>query len=563
MNQAATMVGTKGEASGAALDIGFSVERVLISDNVDPVCEEVLKNAGIDCVRKLKMPKEELIKTLQDFDALIVRSETKVTAEVLEACPRLKVVGRAGTGVDNIDCKMATKMGVMVMNTPGGNTISAAEHTCALLTSLSRNIPQACMALKLGRWDRKLYTGNEVKGKTIAILGLGRIGREVASRMQACGMKTIGYDPILPKSAALEFGVESMDLESIWPIADFITVHTPLTDETRGLIGPKTLSKCKTGVKIVNCARGGIIDEVALLEALNSGKCGGAALDVFSTEPPTDAANNPLIQHPNLVCTPHLGASTEEAQLKVAEEIALSVVAARDGKPIPGAINAKALSHSLRPELAIYVELAQKMGMMIGQFIGGGAFSEPHHTQFNRLHVSIKGKEIYDASQTLTSAVLVGILNHLQSTPVNLINAEAIGEEMGLHVSFQKTKERHEAFLNVINITVEGTASKHSYTGTVYASQFCRVVEIDNFNLEINPTGNMILYRNKDMPGVLATMAATLAKHGINIGELTMGRKPKSSEAFTAISTDSEVHSSVLEELKSVPGVHFLRTVSL
>jgi len=320
----------------------MAAPRILISDPLDPVCANILKQKGVQ-FDQLTLSKAELLTAIKDYDGLIVRSETKVTAEVLEAGTKLRIVGRAGVGVDNVDIPTATQRGVLVMNTPGGNTLSAAEHTCALIASMARHIPQACASLKSGAWDRKLYSGNELYGKTLAILGLGRIGKEVALRMQSYGMKTIGYDPIIPGEVSREFGVESMTLEQIWPQADYITVHTPLIPETKHLINDEVFMLCKKGVRLVNVARGGIIDEESLLRNLKTGQCGGAALDVFVQEPPKSPYYKELLGHPKMICTPHLGASTSEAQVRVAEEIAEQFVDFFNGTKIVGAVNLQGL----------------------------------------------------------------------------------------------------------------------------------------------------------------------------------------------------------------------------
>jgi len=312
--------------------------KILISDPLDTICAEILRKNGFE-VDQLKLTKEELLATIKNYDGLIVRSETKVTSEVLKAASKLKIVGRAGTGTDNIDIDVATSQNVLVMNTPGGNTISAAELTCILIASMARNVPAACASLKNGAWDRKLYSGDELYGKTLALLGLGRIGKEVALRMQSYGMKTIGYDPIIPGDVTKEFGVESMSLEEIWPKADYITVHTPLIPQTKHLINDAVFQKCKKGVRVINVARGGIIDEEALLKNLKTGQCGGAGLDVFVEEPPKSEYYKELLAHPKMVCTPHLGASTGEAQKRVCEEIAEQFVQFFKGEEFVGAVN--------------------------------------------------------------------------------------------------------------------------------------------------------------------------------------------------------------------------------
>ncbi|KAJ8918398.1 hypothetical protein NQ315_008094 [Exocentrus adspersus] len=305
----------------------MDLKKVLVADAVDAACVELLKEHSIEVDCKYKLPKDQLIAEIPNYDGLIVRSDTKVTEDVIKAAKKLKVIGRAGAGVDNIDVNAATARNILVLNTPGGNAISACELTCSLITSLARNVIPAAASLKAGRWDRKLYSGYELYGKTLGILGLGRIGREVAIRMQAWGMKTVGYDPIVTAEEAKQFNVESLTLEQIWPIADYITVHTPLIPETRNLISEAVLNKCKKGVRIVNVARGGIINEADLLKAIKTGQCGGAALDVFEQEPPTNPITLELIQQEKVIATPHLGASTAEAQIRVAVEISEQLVA--------------------------------------------------------------------------------------------------------------------------------------------------------------------------------------------------------------------------------------------
>ncbi|OQR78007.1 D-3-phosphoglycerate dehydrogenase-like [Tropilaelaps mercedesae] len=314
----------------------MEINKVLISDSCDPRCAKILEEAGCKVTVKTDHTKEQLIDAIKEYDALVVRSATKVTADVINAAEKLKVIGRAGTGVDNIDCDAATARGILVINAPSGNTLAAAEMTCAFIVSLSRDIAAACASLKAGRWDRKAFMGNELNGKTLGIIGLGRIGREVATRMQSFGMRTIGYDPIIPAEASAKFGVQSMSLEELWPQCDYITVHTPLIPQTKNLVNAAMLSRCKRGVKIVNCARGGIVNESDLLAALESGQVSGAGFDVFEEEPPKNTA---FIAHPKVICTPHLGANTAEAQSRVAIEISKQFVALKKGEEVWGAVN--------------------------------------------------------------------------------------------------------------------------------------------------------------------------------------------------------------------------------
>ncbi|XP_059995198.1 D-3-phosphoglycerate dehydrogenase isoform X3 [Lagenorhynchus albirostris] len=317
-----------------------NLRKVLISDSLDPCCRKILQDGGLQVVEKQNLSQEELIAELQDCEGLIVRSATKVTSDVINATKKLQVVGRAGTGVDNVDLEAATRKGILVMNTPSGNSLSAAELTCGMIMCLARQIPQATASMKDGKWERKKFMGTELNGKILGILGLGRIGREVATRMQSFGMKTIGYDPIISPEVSASFGVQQVPLEEIWPLCDFITVHTPLLPSTTGLLNDSTFAQCKKGVRVVNCARGGIVDEGALLRALQSGQCAGAALDVFTEEPPRNRA---LVDHENVISCPHLGASTKEAQSRCGEEIAVQFVDMVKGKSLAGVVTT---SHS-------------------------------------------------------------------------------------------------------------------------------------------------------------------------------------------------------------------------
>ncbi|XP_022905552.2 D-3-phosphoglycerate dehydrogenase [Onthophagus taurus] len=321
----------------------MDIQKVLVADAVDKACVDLLKANSIQVDCKYKLSKEELIKEIQNYDGLIVRSDTKVTQEVINAGNRLKVVGRAGAGVDNIDIPAATAKNIIVLNTPGGNAISACELTCALITNLARNVYPASESLKAGKWDRKLYTGHELYGKTLAIIGLGRIGKEVAIRMQSWGMKTIGFDPIVSAEDASKFNVQHLPLKEIWPQADYVTVHVPLIPQTRNMINKQVFDTCKKGMRVVNVARGGIIDEKDLLQALNDGRCGGAALDVYEQEPPTDPVTLQVIKHPKVVATPHLGASTGEAQIRVAVEVSEQFIAltgkSKEFTTVPGVVN--------------------------------------------------------------------------------------------------------------------------------------------------------------------------------------------------------------------------------
>eukprot|EP00123_Amoebidium_parasiticum_P015558 comp23030_c0_seq1/m.36816 comp23030_c0_seq1/g.36816 ORF comp23030_c0_seq1/g.36816 comp23030_c0_seq1/m.36816 type:complete len:573 (-) comp23030_c0_seq1:584-2302(-) len=539
------------------------IQRVLISDPIDPVCVKMLLDAGIQVDCRDKVPKDELIKIIPNYDALIVRSGTTVTADII-AASKLTIIGRAGTGVDNIDVEAATRHGVIVLNTPGGNTISAAEHTCAMLQTLCRNIPQTYSSLMAGKWDRKGGMGVELNCKTLGIVGLGRIGREVAKRFQAFGVKTIGYDPILPKEVALKFGVEAMELDQMWPQCDFISLHTPLTEQTRDLLNDQTIAKCKKGFRIVNCARGGIINEEALLRALESGQCGGAALDVFEEEPPTNPITLKLIQHKNCIATPHLGASTVEAQNKVAVEIADSIIKATRGGQLVGAVNAPSLTNAFAPELQPWVVLATKMGALVSQILGGAAFDGQAAESISNISVIARGNLIKGASSTLSSAVLCGLLSHLRDTPVNLVNATHFAEEAGIRVSEDSSEADDQAYQNVIAIRIDGAAGKtHWYEGTVVGKDSPRLVMVDSYRLEARPDGHMLLYSNDDKPGILGRISTLLGSASINIGDFNMGRDPVEGRALSILHVDQKIEKNILEEIRRIPGMRFARIVQL
>ncbi len=398
--------------------------KILITDPIEQSCVDILTREGFHVDLKPGLPADEIKKIIHEYSALIVRSGTKVTADIIEKASAMKVIGRAGAGVDNIDSVAASRKGIIVMNTPGGNTLSTAEHTFSMLMALARNIPNAHASLVAGRWDRKKYMGTEVYGKTLGIAGLGKIGREVAIRAQSFGMVTIGYDPVLGADVASKMNVELVTLDEIYRRSDFITVHTPLSDETRGLLNEKTIAKCKKGVRIINCARGGIVDEAALLKALDSGHVAGAALDVFVDEPPKDFT---LAKHPKVVATPHLGASTEEAQEKVAIQIAEQIADALKDRGIVGAVNAAALQAGVPNEIKPYLSLAEKLGSLQAQVMKG---------QLKELTVELSGELLHKYSELIKAGVLRGMFSKLVSDePVNYINAPVLQKKLVFLIS--------------------------------------------------------------------------------------------------------------------------------
>ena len=526
--------------------------KVLITDSVDQVCLDLLKENGIEADVQLKKSDAELKAVAKDADGWIIRSGTTVSAELIEAAGQLKVVGRAGVGVDNIDLDAATRRGVLVINAPDGNTISTAEHTCAMLMALARRIPQASRSTAEGKWERKAFTGSEVYEKTLGIVGVGKIGRAVAGRMTGFGMTLIGYDPVLSPEAAERIGVSLVELEEIYERADFITLHTPLNDATRGLLNKDTLARCKKGVRIVNCARGGIVDEADLLEALESGQVGGAALDVYSNEPPPEALHE-LIQHPNVVATPHIAASTEEAQEKVAIQITEQVIHALRNEPVLTPVNAMAIKMAAQPEAQPYLSLTDKLGQIVGQ-LGDG--------HIRSIAVRCRGDVPRRFAEVLTIAAVKGVLSRWVSEPVNMINAPLLAEEMGVSIK----EERDTAaggYTNLIEVALETDGESRLVAGTIFDRDEPRLVRVDDYWLEVKPEGRLLIYKNVDRPGMLASVGGILAGNDINIGALALGRTEKGSLALTAISVDQDVPEDVLGEISEIEGIEHVRRVNL
>jgi len=524
--------------------------RILVSDSVEQSCIDILAHENFEVHNKPGISAEELKGIIAGYEGLVVRSSTKVTADVIALAAKMKVIGRAGTGVDNIDVDAATRRGILVMNTPGGNTVSAAEHTVSMLLALARNIPQAYVSLTKGEWERKKFTGTEVFEKTVGVVGLGKIGREVAARCQGLGMKTIGFDPVLSADAASKLGIQLVNLDELYRRSDFITVHTPLTNETRNLLNDETLSRCKKGVRIINCARGGIVDEKALLRALDAGRVAGAALDVFETEPPK---GNPLLAHARVIATPHLGASTEEAQEKVAIQIAHEIADALHGRSFTGVVNGAAMHLTLNEEVRPYVSLAEKMGSLVAQ-LGSG--------KLKRLTVGAAGDIVVSSIQLLKAGVLKGILSHTLPEPVNFISAPYLAAELGLQVNDSRDRGG-ESFANLLRVRYETDGDVKEVAGTVIGTSTVRLVMLDGFRFEVKPEGLLLVYTNIDKPGALARVSAVLAQHGVNIAGVSLGRSRAGGNALTVMNIDSPVPPEGLKELTRVEGVTGLKLVKL
>ncbi len=519
------------------------MKKIIITDAVDKKAVGILEDAGFEVDFKPGMPKEEIEKVIKNYNGLIVRSDTQVTPDLIALMDNMEVIGRAGAGVDNINLEAATRKGIIVMNTPGGNTVSTAEHTMALLLSMCRNVPQANQSLREGRWDRKKYKGTELQSKTLGVIGLGKVGREVALRAKAFGMQVIGYDPVLSEEVAAKLGVKLTELDEIFAGSDMITLHVPLADETRNLISKNSLAKCKDGVKIVNCARGGIVDEAALVEALDSGKVSSAAFDVYVKEPPEyDGA---LIQHPKVVTTPHLGASTEEAQEKVAIQIAEQIVDLFNGKGVKGAVNASAVEAAGDKEAGAYTKLAENLGALHAQLIKG---------KLKQININYGGELLHTHTNLLSTAVLKGFLSKMMSEPVNMINAPFLAKEMGIVIDETKSGANSD-YKNLMTVNLITDKEHRSLAGTVFGNNETRVVNIDDYHLELNPEGNLLFYSNIDKPGMLATVGQILADANINIAGLSLGRKDKGKDALTVINVDGEIDKKVTSEISSIDGV--------
>lgn len=517
--------------------------KILVSDPLSEQGIAILKaEPDFEVTVKPKMPKEDLLVCIGDYDALVVRSETKVTKEIIDAANNLKLIGRAGVGLDNVDVDAASKRGIIVMNTPGGNTISTAEQTMTLLLALSRNIPQAVASLKAKKWDRKKYTGVEVYGKTLGILGLGRIGTEVAKRAQAFGMKVIANDPYISPERAQQLGVELVKKSELIKRADYISVHSPLTAETKSLIGPEEFEYMKDGVRIINCARGGIVDEKALYENLKSGKVAGAALDVYEKEPPFDS---PLLELENCVTAPHLGASTEEAQVNVAIEIAEQVVDALKGRTVRNAINVPAIDPEVLALIRPYLTLAEKLGSLQAQLAEG-------RIQEVRVHYS--GEVCKYNVAPITVAIVKGMLDPILNETVNYVNAPFLAKERGIKVIESKSSEA-EDFVTLITVTVKTDTKENTAVGTLFGRNDPRIVRLDGYHVDAVPFGYMVILSNDDVPGIIGSVGITLGKHNINIAGLTLGRKEKGGLAVTGLNVDEFVSDKVLDEIRKLPHV--------
>ena len=518
--------------------------KILVTDSLAPEGLEIFKNAdGFEVDVKIGLKPDELKKICHAYDGWVIRSGTKITADLIEAATNLKVIGRAGVGYENIDADAATKKGIVVMNTPGGNNVTTGEHTIALMMALARHIPQAVASLKSGKWDRNKFVGVEMCNKTIGVIGLGNVGRIVAERAAALRMKVIGYDPFIAAENIARMGVEPGTLDDIYTKADFITVHVPLTTDTQGLINKAAFAKMKRGVRIINCARGGIVDESDLAEAIQQGRVAGAALDVYVDEPPPP--DHPLLRLDQVITTPHLGASTDEAQLNVAIAVAEQMVDFLAKGVVRYAINVPSVSPELLHVLRPYLTLAEKLGSLHAQMAG---------VLPNEVQVEYRGDVTQYNIAPLTLAVLKGLLSPVMEFAVNYVNAPILARERGIKIVESKGEEATD-FASSIIVRAKNGKESLEVEGAIFAAKHPRIVRVNSFYLEAVPEGYILVLQNKDVPGVVGAVGTILGNHGLNIAGMELGRSEKGGNAISFTHVDESVSKKALDELRALPQI--------
>lgn len=527
------------------------MKRVLVSDKMAPAAIEIFKQTpGIEVDVKTGLTPAELEGIIKDYDALAIRSATKVTPAVIERATKLSVVARAGVGLDNVDIAAASKKGIVVMNTPDGNTITTGEHTIAMMLSLARQIPQATASMKAGKWEKNKFMGHEFCNKTLGIIGTGRVGSTVASRAQGLKMNVMAYDPFISPEAAEKLGITLATLDEIFAKADFITVHTPLTKETEGVVNAAAFARMKKGVFIINCARGGIVNEKDLLDALVSGKVAGAALDVFVEEP---TRNMELIAHENVICTPHLGASTDEAQVNVAIAVAEQIVAYLTKGEIINAINFPSISSEMLHLMQPYLSLAEKLGRFMSQ-LATGAIKE--------VTIEYYGEILNYNLAPVTISLLKGLLTPILNETVNYINAPVVAKERGIKVVEARSSEVKD-YSNMINLTIKTSQEESSAAASLFGRADHRIVRINKFTMEVIPAGHMLVLYNYDKPGVIGNIGHTLGDNNVNIARLHLGREQADQHALVVLSTDSAVPEEALQKLRNLPHVIAVKALTM
>ena len=521
--------------------------RVLIADELSPAAVAIFKDRGVEVDVKTGLTKEQLIEIIDQYDGLAVRSATKPNKDVIAAAKKLKVIGRAGIGVDNVDIPAATAAGIVVMNTPFGNSITTAEHAIALMFALSRELPQADISTQAGKWEKNRFMGVELYAKTLGLIGAGNIGSIVADRAQGLKMKVVAYDPFLSPERAVEMGVEKVELDELLARADFITLHTPLTDKTRNILNKEALAKAKKGVRIINCARGGLVDEQALRDALDSGHVGGAAFDVFVVEP---AKENPLFGAPNFIATPHLGASTNEAQENVALQVAEQMSDYLLTGAVTNALNSPSVSAEDAPKLKPYVALAEKLGAFAGQMIDAGLKS---------IEIAYEGDVAKLNVKPLTAAALAGVLRPMLAE-INMVSAPAVAKERGVTVQ-EVRQETSPTYDSLLRITVVSDLGSRAFAGTVIGG-VPRVVEVKGMELDAPFAPAMIYVNNLDKPGFIGRLGSLLAENNINIATFNLGRVDAGDDAIALVGVDQTPSAAVMNAIKTTANVKEVRALS-
>lgn len=526
--------------------------KVFVSDPISDMGIQQLYDADDVIVeKKTGLTEEQIIEVIGEYDALLVRSQTKVTAKIMEAGKKLKVIGRAGVGVDNIDLDAATQRGVVVINAPDGNTISTCEHTFAMMISLARNIPQAYKKTVGGEWDRKSFLGVELRNKVLGVIGMGRIGSEVAKRARAFGMDIIAYDPFLTDERAEKLGVTLGSVNDVAAKADFITVHTPLTNETKHIISKKQFDLMKKGVRIINCARGGIIDEMAMMEAVDQGIVAGAAFDVFESEPP--AADHPFLNNPKIIVTPHLGASTIEAQENVAIDVSEEVLHILRNEPFKNAVNMPPVAASVMSKLQPYYTLTEKMGSFLAQFTDGA---------IQEININFSGELTDVDTAPLTRQVVKGVLSHHLGSDVNIVNSMHLAKSRDINIVRQKSSVT-KGFTNLVTITVKTNKEEKVISGTLLNGYGARIVQLNQYPVDIVPEGTLLAVSHKDLPGIIGKLGTLLGNNDVNIATMQVGRKIIGGAAIMLLTVDKPVSKEVLIELTGLSEIMSVKEIIL
>ena len=523
--------------------------KVLVADGVSPKGIEILQQAGFECVVKDKLPAEELLEIIPEFDGIIVRSASKVTKEVIDRAQNLKIIGRAGVGTDNIDIAAATARGIVVINSPGGNTIAATEHTMGIMLAMARNIAVANETLHKGEWNRKKYTGVELRGKTLGVVGLGRIGSGVATRSLAFDMKVIGYDPYVNEERAQSLGIKVVSLDELIAQSDFITVHMPLTPKTKGMFNKDNIYKMKKGVRLINCARGGIINEKDLAEAVKSGHVAGAAIDVFESEPL--AADSPLLGVPGITITPHLGASTVEAQIGVSVDVAQGIVTALNGEPVSTAVNMAPVSAQTMKVIKPYLDLAERLGCTACSLADGG---------ISEIKIKYNGGIADVDTKMITIAVVKGILNPILEDKVNYVNAPSLAKERNIKVKEVKDKSV-ENFANLITVSVVANGKTQTVQGALFGDEG-RIVTINSYRVDVDPHARILICPHINRPGIIGTIGSLLGYANINISGMQVGKTEIEGTSMMVLTIDNEIPDSVMQQIINMNGIFDVKLVN-